>query len=333
MRILIVSDAAPPQVNGVVRTLQTTILELTKLGHEVKLIGPDDFVSMPMPLYKEIRLPLFTGKLGQMIEDFKPDSIHIATEAVLGRKAKKHCLKMGYRYTSTYHTRFPEFIKAKLGIPVAWTLPYFRRFHSHSSCLMVSTDSLVKELGEQQFNNNIKIWGRGVDIDLFHPSRRTRPLNPKKQRYTCISRISHEKNIEAFCELDLDVEKVVVGSGPLLKKLQKKYPDVKFLGKKTGVELATEYADADVFVFPSKADTFGLVVLEALASGTPVAAFDVPGPADIVINGKTGWCDDDLEKACLIAKPIPRQLCRAYAETCTWEKCTKQFFDNLVPIK
>lgn len=335
LRLLIVSDAWYPQVNGVVRSLSTMVEILRKRGHTVNVIGPADFKTVPLPTYAEIRIALFPGgKLKQMIEEARPDAIHIATEGPLGWAARKYCMKLGWSFTTSYHTRFPEYVAERFPVPLGLMYRLMRRFHGPSRAVMVSTPSIEESLRSWGFNN-IARWGRGVDTVLFRPrdkslfDRFARPVS------LYVGRVAVEKNIEAFLKLDLPGSKVVVGDGPQLEALKGAYPDAHFLGAKQGETLAEHYAAADVFVFPSRTDTFGLVLLEALASGVPVAAYPVPGPIDVLAgDGKSvSALDEDLRAAVIAALEKSPALCREFALRHSWDASADQFFDNLHPFR
>lgn len=331
-RILIVSDAWHPQVNGVVRTLQQTVDQLKAWGHHVLVIGPDQFYSIPCPTYPEIRLTLFPGaRIRQLLKEFEPTAIHIATEGPLGWSARRVCKKDGLPFTTAYHTRFPDYVKARFGVPLRWTYAILRRFHQAGQAMMVSTDTLVRELGQRGFGN-IKIWSRGVESDRFHPDQLP-ALELPKPVFVYVGRVAVEKNLPAFLDLDLPGSKLVVGDGPMLPELKKRYPDAHFVGAKHGQDLARHYAVGDVFVFPSKTDTFGLVVLEALASGLPVAAFPVPGPMDVIGGSGVGVLSDDLKSAALKALSISKHHCRQFAINRSWPAATAQFLKNLVSMR
>ena len=332
MKILIVTDAWHPQVNGVVRTLQTTRTELEKLGHTVEVIAPDSFRTVPMPTYPEIRLAVRPGaKLRRMIDAMAPDAIHIATEGPLGFSARRYCLNRGIPFTTAYHTRFPEYIRDRAPVPLRLSYAIVRRFHGPAHAVMVATPSIEADLRARGFKN-IRRWTRGVDTDLFRP--RTKALFDDLPRpvFLYVGRVAVEKNIEAFLSLDLPGTKVVVGDGPQRAELQAKFPAVRFLGAKHGEDLAAHYAAADVFVFPSRTDTFGLVLLEALASGVPVAAYPVPGPLDVLDGSSVGILDEDLRAACLKALEVPAQACRDYALNFSWRASAEQFLSNLRPL-
>ncbi|MEQ8951886.1 glycosyltransferase family 1 protein [Parvibaculum sp.] len=336
LRIVIVSDAAPPQVNGVVRTLQQLTQNLTAMGHEVTFITPDMFTTVPLPTYKEIRLALFPGrKIARMIREANPNASHIATEGPLGLAARSFCLRKKIPFSTSFHTRFAEYLNARTGIPLSWGYAFLRRFHAKSTALMVATPSLQKELKERGFGEPV-IWSRGVDTERYRPRPEFADAHPKglaRPVWLNVGRIAVEKNIEAFLDLDLPGSKMVVGEGPRLEHLKKKYPDAHFTGPLFGEELAEAYAGADVFVFPSKTDTFGLVLIEAMATGTPIAGYPVQGPGDVLAftpdGMKAGALDDDLKTACMAALRLNRDDARAYAMTFAWDACAKQFISNL----
>ena len=331
MRILIVTDAWAPQINGVVRTLMRTRQEVEALGHPVRVISPDLFTNLPCPTYPEIRLAVLPGRrMTRMIDEFQPCAIHIATEGPLGQAARRYCIKRRLPFTTAYHTRFPEYVRARMAVPVGTTYRLLRRFHARSSGVMVATRSIERELTARGFHN-IRHWSRGVDTELFRP-RDKGFIDAPRPIHLYVGRIAVEKNIEDFLELDLPGSKLVVGDGPLLPALRRKYSDVRFVGAKQGEDLAAHYAAADVFVFPSRTDTFGLVLLEALASGLPVAAYPVPGPLDIVDGTGVGALDDDLAAAAQRAISIPPADCRALALKYTWRASAEQFVENLRPF-
>jgi len=335
MKLTLVTDAWTPQMNGVVRTLMRTCDELRTLGHAVDVISPDQFAGFPCPTYPEIKLALFPrGKIGRKIEAFQPAAIHIATEGPLGHAARAYCLKRGLPFTTAYHTRFPEYVEARFSIPVGLSYAWLRRFHRPARSVMVATESIEADLRARGFHN-IRRWSRGVDTDLFRPREQRDEsdiLDLPRPIHLYVGRVAIEKNIEAFLALDLPGSQVVVGDGPQLEALKRKFPKVHFLGRKMGEDLARHYAAADVFVFPSLTDTFGLVILEALASGLPVAAFPVPGPRDIIDGSGAGVLDLDLGRAAAKALELPAARCRALAETFSWRRATEQFVSNLAPF-
>ncbi len=336
LRIVIVSDAAPPQVNGVVRTLQQLTQHLKGMGHEVTFITPDMFTTVPMPTYKEIRLALFPGrKIARIIREANPNAIHIATEGPLGLAARAFCIRKNIPFSTSFHTRFAEYLNARTGIPLSWGYAFLRRFHAKASALMVATPSLQAELRERGFGEPV-IWSRGVDTDLYKPRPDLMDAHPRglaRPVWLNVGRVAVEKNIEAFLELDLPGTKMIVGEGPRLEHLKKRFPQAHFAGPLFGAELAEAYAAADVFVFPSRTDTFGLVLIEAMAAGTPVAGYPVQGPGDVLAftpdGMKAGALDEDLKTACMKALRLNRDDARAYAMNFAWEACAKQFIVNL----
>lgn len=331
MRILIVTDAWHPQVNGVVRTLTTLRQHLDAKGHEAVMITPDQFNNMPCPTYPEIRLALFPGrKMARTIESLRPCVVHIATEGPLGFTARRYCMRRGIPFTTAYHTKFPEYLEARSPIPAKWTYRGMRWFHRPSSAVMVATQTVENELVSQGFAN-IKRWSRGVDTQMFRPREKGFLDLPRPIALYC-GRVAVEKNIEAFLSLPEPKSKVVVGDGPQMDMLAKKYPDVKFVGLKQGEELARFYAAADVFVFPSLTDTFGLVLLEALACGVPVAAYPVAGPLDVIGDAPVGCLHEDLAVAVREALKASPEACRAHAEKYSWAASAAQFLDNMRPF-
>jgi glycosyltransferase involved in cell wall biosynthesis len=328
MKILIVTDAWTPQINGVVRTITRTCEELTRLGHNVEVIGPDRFRTLPCPTYPEIRLSLFpSGKLHRFIEQSNPDAIHISTEGPLGLSARAWCLHNKFPFTTTFHTQFPEYVWLRTRIPLAVSYRFMRWFHSPAVVTMVATQTLHQRLTHWGFKN-LGMWSRGVNVELFRPADKNY-LKVKRPLFMYMGRVAVEKNIEAFLKLDLPGSKCVVGGGPDLEMLRRKYPDAMFTGSKDNGELARHVAAADVFVFPSRTDTFGLVLIEALACGVPVAAFPVQGPIDVIENGVTGCLDEDLKQAAQNALKIDPERCREEALKYTWEACTRQFLGHL----
>jgi glycosyltransferase involved in cell wall biosynthesis len=332
-RILIVTDAWSPQVNGVVRTLTTVVNELRAMGHAVEVISPDRFRTIPCPTYSDIPLALLPRRrLVQMIEAFKPEAMHIATEGPLGMAARSWAMRNKVNFTTAFHTRFAEYINARTGIPVQPIYAWMRRFHSAARGTMVATQSLRDELTRRGFRN-IRSWSRGVDLDQFRPEPREAWDVPRPV-FLYVGRVAVEKNIGAFLDLDLPGSKVVVGDGPILPRLRREHPNVLFTGARYGEALARAYAGADVFVFPSLTDTFGLVLLESLACGTPIAAYPVTGPIDVLTNahGKIGALNADLRTAALEAWTADRAACRAHAERYSWRACTELFLSHLVPM-
>ena len=295
------------------------------------MISPALFKTIPCPTYPEILLSLWPRrKLRRILQAFRPDAIHIATEGPLGLAARAYCVKRRLPFTTAFHTRFPEYINVRTGLPLRIGYAFMRWFHRPAVRTMVSTESLKREL-EQWGMEHLVLWSRGVDTELFKPATED-PLPGDKPIFLYVGRVAVEKNIEAFLGLELDGSKYVVGDGPDVERLRKAYPEVRFPGYKTGADLARHYAAADVFVFPSKTDTFGLVILEALACGLPVAAYPVQGPVDIIVNGETGYVDDDLRQAALKALSVDRHKCREYAANFSWPENTRRFLGNLCPI-
>jgi len=331
LRILLVTDAWHPQINGVVRTLTMLREHLEAAGHDVVYITPQDFRSIPCPTYPEIRLSILPGrKMARIIESFHPCVVHIATEGPLGLAARRYCLKHNVPFTTAFHTKFPEYVEARFRVPARLTYAGMRWFHNRSSGVMVATQTVEDELKRWGINN-IKRWSRGVDTKLFRPRDKSfldlpRPIS------LYVGRVAVEKNIQAFLDLDLPGTKVVVGDGPQLNSLSRKYADVTFAGMKEGEELAKYYAAADVFVFPSLTDTFGLVLLEALASGVPVAAYPVAGPLDVIGDAPVGCLDNDLATAVRKAISASPEACRAHAELYSWDACVRQFLTNVRPF-
>ncbi len=329
--ILIVTDAWHPQVNGVVRTLSMVAGALRNMGHVVEVIGPDRFRSIPCPTYPGIRIPLLTpGQLGRMIDAIRPGTLHIATEGVLGWFARRWARRRGLPFTTSLHTRFPEYIEARTGIPARIGWMVMRHFHAASSGTMAATPGLLREMEGRGFRH-LRQWSRGVDVSRFQPEVR-RDWKLPRPVFVSVGRVAVEKNLPAFLDLDLPGSKVVVGDGPGLAALKRRYPSVLFTGALSGAPLAEAFAGADVFVFPSRTDTFGLVLLESMACGTPVAAFPVCGPVDVVVPG-TGVLDDDLSVAALGALRLDRAVCRAHAERCSWDDCAQLFLSHLVPLQ
>lgn len=329
-KIAIVTDAWHPQINGVVTTLTQTARTLNSLGYQVDVITPQEFRSIPCPTYPEIALSLTTPKtIEKKLRSLRPDCVHIATEGPLGWAARRVCLKRNFPFSSSYHTKFPEYVRMRWPISLNFLYSVVRRFHSSAAKTMVATKTLKDELTTKGFKNLVH-WSRGVNTDLFQPSpgKTGAAAHPI---FIYLGRVAVEKNIEAFLDLDLPGSKCVVGDGPALESMREKYPEVNFTGYKKGEELARLLAEADVFVFPSKSDTFGVVLLEAMASGLPVAAYPVTGPLETVVNGVNGYLDEDLQKAALMALKVSPKQCRDYAMGRTWEACTQQFLQNLVP--
>ena len=333
MRIAIVTDAWSPQVNGVVRTLQTIQNQLERMGHEIKVISPDLYGSIPCPTYPEIRLALVRpAVVGQAIATFRPDAVHLATEGPLCVAARRWCLRSGVPFTTAYHTHFPDYVAQRTGLPAAWFWRYIRWFHGPAQAVLVSTKSVRDQLRTHGVAN-VRPWGRGVDLTAFTPEAPPpaafadlpRPI----QLY--VGRVAVEKNIEAFLATDPPGTKVIVGDGPTRAALERAYPQARFLGTLFGADLAGAYAGADVFVFPSRTDTFGLVMIEAMACGTPVAGYPVTGPIDI-ITPETGALSEDLDTAIAQALLCDRAACAAYGRSFSWERSAQEFLSGLHAI-
>ena len=331
MKLALITDAWRPQVNGVVTTLQRTAQELRQLGHSVDVFTPDQFRSWPCPGYSEIRLALGCGRsVRKRLDALQPDAVHIATEGPLGLAARHWCVSRGMPFTTSFHTRFAEYVNLRTGIPLAWGYRLLRWFHSRSERVMVATPALMEELRERRFRTSV-LWSRGVDVELFRPGDKSFLPDPRPISLY-VGRVAVEKNIEAFLQLDVPGTKYVVGDGPQRPELERRYPAVRFVGYKMGEELARHVAAADVFVFPSRTDTFGLVLLEALACGVPVAAYPVQGPRDVILSDRVGCLNDDLAFAIAEALKLDPAACRAYATNYSWQRCARQFEANLVPV-
>lgn len=333
MRLLLATDAWHPQVNGVVRSIERMVEAGAGHGVEPLMLTPADFASLPMPGYREIRLSLVTrSRVLTRWDRLAPSHVHIATEGPIGHAVRAACLSLGQAFTTSYHTRFPEYLAARAPVPEAWSYAWLRRFHAAASGTMVSTPSLERELSGRGFPRLMR-WTRGVDTDLFRPREaedRARALaDLPRPIFLSVGRLAVEKNLAAFLSLDLPGSKVVVGDGPDRARLQGLAPEAHFLGALTGEALARVYASADAFVFPSLTDTFGIVLLEALASGLPVAAYPVTGPLDVIGGTGAGALDADLRKAALAALSVPRERCRAQALRYTWAESARQFYDNI----
>ena len=338
MRIMLASDAWEPQVNGVVRTLTRVVSELEAMGHTVEVIHPGQFKTFPLPTYAEIKVAIGVYEpVQERFKAFEPEAVHIATEGPIGLAARRICVEWKLPFTTSYHTRFPEYVSARLPLPLAAGYAYMKWFHKPSGRLMVAMPTMREELSRHGFRN-ISAWSRGVDTEQFHPRREGEPdifEGLARPIFLNVGRVAVEKNIEAFVALDLPGTKVVVGPGPQLDELKAKYPEVVFKGPKSGAELAAHYACADVFVFPSLTDTFGLVILEAMAAGTPVAAYPAPGPIDLIPGSAAGvlalTATEGLREACIQALDLDRARVRAFAETFSWRACAEDFVKNLQP--
>jgi glycosyltransferase involved in cell wall biosynthesis len=330
MRILIATDAWPPQVNGVVRSLQAVAAHVRQLGSEIVFLTPEGFPSFPLPTYPSVRCAIPTRReIARRIEAAAPDALHIATEGPIGQIVRRYCLRRGALFTTSYMTRFPEYVSARLPIPEAWSYALLRRFHAAAAVTMVSTRSLMAELGNRGFAH-LAMWTRGVDTELFRPEGAAM-IDLPRPIFISVGRLAVEKNLAAFLALDLPGSKVVIGDGPQAAELQRRFPSAHFLGQLEGETLAAHLAAADVFVFPSRTDTFGIVQLEALACGVPVAAYPVPGPKDVIAGHPVGVLDEDLRSACLQALTISRAVCRAFALTRSWEQSARQFISHCRP--
>lgn len=334
MKILIATDAWHPQVNGVVRTLETTARTLEGKGHSVRFITPNDFKGVPWPFYKEIVLSLASPKkIKAIFAEFQPDCVHIATEGPIGFMVRRHCLKNKISFTTSYHTRFPEYLRKMNRVPERLTYAYLKWFHSKATKTLVPSYTMISELDSRGFRN-LTVWNRGVDLKAFKPHIRSNTWPRPCLMY--VGRVSYEKNIEAFMALKTTGSKVVVGDGPALDILKAKNPGVIFVGKKTGYDLAWHYSQANVMVFPSKSDTYGLVLLEALACGASVAAYPEPGPLDILAHDESArhccFVDEDLQVA--VDKAIEHGWSMnavGVAREFTWDKCTDKFLSHLTP--
>ena len=332
MKLALVTDAWLPQVNGVVRTLSHTIREIEAAGHETHVISPADFRTIPCPTYPEIRLSMFAGRaVRRRLDVLGPDAVHISTEGPLGIAARNWCLRRRRPFTTAYHTQFPEYVRARAPIPLSVGYAVVRWFHGRATRTLVTTTSMQRQLEARGFRN-LALWGRGVDTEVFRP-RGKDFLDLPRPIWLYFGRVSVEKGIEDFLRLDLSGTKLVVGDGPACEHLRRRYPKVVFAGYRYGEDLAAHVAASDVFVFPSRTDTFGLVLLEAMACGVPVAAYPVTGPIDVVIDGVTGALNEDLRAAALAALDLDPDACRAHALQHSWAACTRQFLNALAPVQ
>jgi glycosyltransferase involved in cell wall biosynthesis len=330
MHVLVATDAWKPQVNGVVRTLEALSRHAGALGARVSFMTPDGLPTLPLPGYPEIRLALVrAGSVAQRIDALQPDAIHIATEGPIGLAVRRYCLRRGRPFTTSFHTRYPDYVAARLPIPERWTWSWLRWFHGRASAVLAATPGLAAELTARGFPD-VTIWSRGVDTALFRP--RAADLGLPRPVFLSVGRLAVEKNIAAFLALDLPGTKLVVGDGPLRGELAAQFSNAVFLGARSGAELAEIYAAADVFVFPSRTDTFGLVLLEALASGVPVAALPVGGPRDVIGDRPVGVLDADLRAACLGALRLSRDDCRAFALGMSWETSARHFLGAIARV-
>ncbi|HTQ82962.1 MAG TPA: glycosyltransferase family 1 protein [Pseudolabrys sp.] len=332
MKVLVTTDAWHPQVNGVVRTLGHMGREAGELGARIEFLTPSEFWTVPIPTYPEVRLAILKpGDVERRLDRVKPNAVHIATEGPLGHAMRRVCLRRGMPFTTSFHTRFPDYIAERFPLAqqfacdVSWG--WLRRFHSSAAAVLAATPTLVRELEERGFHD-VKLWPRGVDTELFQPGKAAAVTWPRPIFLT-VGRLAVEKNVEAFLKLDLPGTKLVVGDGPARAQLEKTYSDAIFLGSRQGEALAEIYAAADVFVFPSRTDTFGLVLLEALASGVPVAAFPAAAPRDVIGEAPVGALDEDLRRACFAALECSRDDCRDFALRMTWEESARIFLEHV----
>jgi glycosyltransferase involved in cell wall biosynthesis len=328
MRILIATDAWRPQINGVVHSLEQMSIAARALGVEIEFLTPQGFHTIPMPTYPEVRLALASwGAVARRIEAAQADHIHIATEGPIGFAARHYCRTHGRVFTTSYHTRFPEYVAQRVPIPTRWTYAALRRFHAPATVVMVPTPTVRDELTRRGFAR-VKVWSRGVDHLTFRP-RTTSVLDFPRPIFLCVGRVAVEKNLGALLSLTLPGSTVIVGDGPARAALENKYPHAHFLGSRSGEALAQVYASANVFVFPSRTDTFGIVLIEALASGLPVAAYPVAGPLDVIGDSSAGVLSEDLGAACLAALQIPAAVAREHSLQFTWSESARQFLDNI----
>ena len=331
MRILIATDAWRPQVNGVVSTLERMTLAAAEFGATFDFLTPQGMWTAPMPTYPDIRVAITTaGRIQRAIESSAADHIHIVTEGPIGWLTRRYCLKTKRPFTTSYHTRFPEYVRARTGIPESLTYAALRIFHAPAAAVMAPTPTIAADLTRRGFSK-VRLWTRGVNHALFRP-RANSVLDLPRPIFLSVGRVAVEKNLEALLALDLPGSTVIVGDGPSRPSLKRRYPQAHFLGAKSGEGLAEIYSSADVFVFPSRTDTFGIVLIEAMASGLPIAAFPVPGPIDIVGSG-AGVLDDDLRAACVKALTIPREAPREYSLRFTWRESARQFLENLEAVR
>ena len=331
-KILIITDNLPNQINGVVTTYKNIEAHAILDGYDFVYLNPGDFSYVNCPGYNEVKIA-YPRAMGKKIKEICPTYIHIATEGPLGLCARQYLDKRGLRYNTAYHTKFPEGIKKLTGVPEFITWAYVRWFHKHSGKVLTTTDTMVNDLLDHGFQNNVIPWTRGVDRDIFNNSQRIASASGGPT-LVCVSRVSKEKNLDDFCKIQYPgAKKIMVGDGPYMSELALKYPDVEFVGFKTGLELAYYYANADVFVFPSKWETFGLVMIEAMACGTPVAAYPAPGPLDVVDIGKTGYLGEDLNYNISCCLTLDRKGVIIHSQKWSWEKAWEIFRDNMISTK
>ncbi len=333
-RLLLATDAWRPQVNGVVRTIENTLTQLSAQGYEYEVIHPELFNNFPAPLYPEIKLAFPRQKtVARKIRDFQPDHIHIATEGPIGQRVRKFCVKNNYSFSTSFHTLFPDYLKALAGVPPSITWRFFRWFHSAAKSTMVPTH-FIKDLLSARGFTNLNVWSRGIDREIFYPHEPVLSRKGGKPILLYVGRVSREKNIEEFLRLETESDKYVVGDGPIRAQLESKYPQATFVGYKKGHDLAAHFSSADVFVFPSKTDTFGNVVLEALACGVPVAAFPLAGALELVSQDtRLGAVDESLQIAVDAAlKSGESSFCHEFSTRFTWQNAANQFISGLVPV-
>jgi glycosyltransferase involved in cell wall biosynthesis len=329
VRILVATDAWRPQINGVIHSLEQTAIALPSHGAEIEFLTPQGFRTIPMPTYPEVRLALASwGAIARRIEASRAEHIHIATEGPIGFAARHYCVANKRIFTTSYHTRFPEYVAQRAPIPESWTYAALRRFHAPAAAVLVPTPTIRDELTRRGFAR-VKVWSRGVDHLTFRP-RSTSVLDFPRPIFLCVGRVAVEKNLGALLSLKLPGSIVIVGDGPARASLERQFPHAHFLGSRSGEALAQTYASADVFVFPSRTDTFGIVLIEALASGLPVAAYPVAGPLDVIGTSGAGVLSEDLGAACLAALQIPRAAARAHSFQFTWSESARQFLDNIL---
>ncbi len=331
MRIAIATDAWYPQPNGVVRVLGTVRETLIKRGHTVDVMSPDQFFTVPCPTYSEIRLAVLPKRrVRRRLDAMAPDAVHIATEGPIGRATRAHCIKRGWPFSTAFHTKFPEYVKARTGLPLDWLYAGVKKFHAPSGAVMIPAPAVYRELEARQFAN-LKLWSHGVDTHIFRPGAKDY-LDLPRPIFMYVGRVTVDKNLPAFLKLKLPGSKVVVGSGPARAHLMKQFKDARFIIASGDEELAQLYNAADAFVFPSRTDTFGLVMLEALSCGVPVAAFPVTGPLDVIGADGPGVLDEDLAGAAVRALKIDPRRCREWAMAFSWDRVADQFLDFLQPI-
>ncbi|WP_139559059.1 glycosyltransferase family 4 protein [Methylotetracoccus oryzae] len=332
MRITLISDAWHPQINGIVTALVELTRALTRLGHTVTVITPEPFRTWPCPGYPDVRLAFLCGhRLRPLIDASQPDAIHLMTEGPVGFAARRYCRHRRWPYTSSFHSHFPEYLKLRAGIPLPVSYGYLRWFHRKSERVLVGTASLAEQLARKGFRR-LATWPLGVDTEQFRPQGKEGIVAPRPV-FMYLGRIAVEKAVEDFLRLDLPGSKVVIGDGPQRPELETRYPEARFLGYRRDQDLARCLAAADVLVFPSRTDTFGLAMLEALACGVPVAAYPVQGPRDIIRDARVGRLHTDLRRAALDALNLDPEECRRYALDWSWEASARRFVDRLALLQ